>query len=387
MGNSLRADLGMFCVAAILAAMPHAAKAADLELKLSGAAEDVYRSPQDGCTPDDIPDVAPRAYRDERGGVTMFALHFINRPLRGPDLNHLKIDCHVALDSPLDPDPAHYADRFFLASTWTRDGHTVSALVHHEYHADQHERCRFQGDLPCWYNTILAFSSHDGGEDFTKANPLVIASAPFTQSTGQGRHRGFFEPSNMFSDGKFTYVFASTTGWTGQAAGSCLFRTPDPAKPALWRAYDGSGFSISYSDPYKHPSDPLPCQVIAPFTFSVGAVVRHARSHLWLAVLQASPTALYPADGIYYASSADLLHWSEPRLLIAGKTLYGDLCQAGRFVINYPSLLDPSAPGRNFDTIGDHPFLYVTKMDVKDCQTGARVLLRQRADITIREGR
>ena len=358
------------------------ARADDPTIAFSGKLSVVYDPAVDACTPNDQPDMNPRAFRDASGRVVMFALHFVNRPLRGPDLDHLKIDCHVSLDSPLDPDPAHFADRFYVASTWTRDGHDVSALIHEEYHADQHGRCAFKTDLACWYNTILAFRSDDGGDTFNKARPTVVAAAPFRQDVDQGRHRGFFEPSNMFSDGRFVYVFVSTTGWSGQEAGSCLLRTSDPRDPALWRAYDGAGFTIRYADPYHQTFDPKPCMVIQPFAYAVGSVVRHAASGRWLAIFQAAAGGQFPVEGFYTSTSRDLLHWEPARLLIAGRTLFGDWCKAGdTSLINYPSILDPHSTSRDFDTIGDHPLLFYTSMQAHDCQTRDRILLRQPLDV------
>ncbi|WP_158807639.1 hypothetical protein [Beijerinckia sp. L45] len=353
------------------------AHGADLTLTLSGTPSVVFNSTRDGCEPNDIPDLNPRAYRDSNGGVTLFGLHFFNRALRGPDFAHLKIDCHVALGSPLDADPAHHADRNFIAATWTPDGRSVSALVHEEYHADDHGRCRVSGELGCWYNSVLAYQSHDGGANFDEASPLVVASAPFTQDVEQGRHRGFFNPSNIVADGPYRYAFVSTTGWDSQPFGNCLFRTDDPSKPASWRAYDGTAFTIRYADPYKAKSKPKPCKAIAPFAYAVGGVVHHRPSNLWIAVFQAPSGGVFPVDGFYYAVGRDLLHWGAPRLLVAGKTLYGDLCKAGPSIINYPSLLDPTSSSRNFDEIGATPELFFTIMQVAGCQTGERLLVRQ----------
>lgn len=361
------------------------ARARDLRLTLEGPPATVFDSARDGCAPVDVPDINARAYRDKGGNVALFALHYVNRALRGRDIDHLKLDCTVLLDSPHDADPAAYADRNFIAATWTLDGETIDALVHHEYHADEHGRCRVQGDLGCWYNTILAYHGRDG-EPLTKADPPVVAAAPFTQDVNQGRHRGFFNPSNIFSDGTYTYAFISTTGWAGQDFGNCLFRTRDPADPTSWRAFDGAAFSIRYRDPYKGPSHPKPCLAIKPFTFPVGAVVRHRATGLWLAVFQASAGGPFPLDGFYYATARDLIHWGTPRLLLPGKTLYSDLCKAGPSIIAYPSLLDPSSVRRNFDGTGERPELFFTTMQVASCATGRRMLVRAPARITVIEG-
>jgi hypothetical protein len=363
------------------------AQAADVTVALTGKPSVVFNSTRDGCEPNDVPDLNARAYRDANGQVVLFGLHFVNRALRGPDVAHLKIDCHVALDSPLDADPAHFADRIFVAATWTPDGRNVSALVHEEYHADQHGRCRVTGDLGCWFNAVLAYQSHDGGANFAKAAPLVVAAAPFTQDAEQGRHRGFFNPSNIVADGAYEYVFASTTGWDGQPFGNCLFRTSDPSKPGLWRAYDGAGFTIRYDDPYKTKPNPKPCATIEPFSYAVGAVVRHRASKQWIAVFQASAGGAFPLDGFYYVIGRDLLHWGAPRILLAGKTLYGDLCKAGPSIINYPSLIDPASPSRNFDQADETLELVYTMMQVSECQTGERLLVRQPLTVTVARDR
>ena len=103
------------------------AQARDLQLELTGSPTVLYDSVRDACAPIDVPDINPRAFRDASGRVVMFALHFVNRPLRGPDLTHLKIDCHVALESALDPDPSHYNDRSYIAATWTSRWDKASA--------------------------------------------------------------------------------------------------------------------------------------------------------------------------------------------------------------------------------------------------------------------
>lgn len=353
-------------------------------LAFIGTPEIVFDSAREGCEPIDTPDINPRAFRDADGNIVFFALHYVNRAFRGKDLAHLKLDCHVVLASGLDPDAAHYNDRSYITATWTADGRSVVALIHHEYHADEHGRCQVESSLGWWYNTILAYRSTNGGNDFVKATPLVVASAPFDQDVGQGRHRGFFNPSNIFSDGTYEYFFAATTGWDGQPFGACLFRSANPEDSASWRSFDGKDFTIRYADPYRTGATAVkPCTPIAPFTFPVGAVVRARSNGLWIAVFQvASNEGIFPVDGFYYATATDLRHWSAPKLLYAGKTLFSDLCNAGSAIIAYPSLLDTRAQGRNFDDVGDEAYLYFTVIKVSKCATGERLLMRQKVSIT-----
>ncbi len=369
----------------VIMSLATASAAGALEMKLVAGSEPeiVFDTARDHCDATDMPDVNARAFRDADGHIVMFALYDMNRALRGKDLTHLSLDCHVVLASRFDPDPAHYDDRNFLTATWTVNGRDIIALIHHEYHADMHGRCSAQTDLGCWYNTVLAYHSKNSGEDFVRSAPLVVAAAPFPQEIGQGRHRGFFNPSNIFSDGTYEYFFAATTGWDGQPFGACLFRSATPENSASWRAFDGRAFSIRYDDPYAARFvAPQACAPISPFVFPVGAVVRDRASGLWIAVFQATHNAgVFPVDGFYYADAEDLTHWSTPHLLLAGKTLYSDLCTAGSSVIAYPSLLDPTAKDRNFDDVGSAPFLYYATINVAKCATGERRLVRQRLSI------
>src|SRR3954453_8906150 len=88
----------------------------------------------------------------------------------------------------------------------------------YEYQANHHAgRCKAKEYLACWYNTVLAVASSDGGASFPRPKtPQVVAAAPFRQEVGQGRHRGFFNPSNIVTDGALRYMFAATTGWGRQ---------------------------------------------------------------------------------------------------------------------------------------------------------------------------
>jgi hypothetical protein len=369
--------------ALLFALLAGPARAADVSVAMApGAPETVFRSSKDGCAPIDTPDIDPRAFRDDKGGVVMFALHYVNRPLRGPDLSHLREDCAVALDSALDGDPARYNDRRYLTATWTDDGRNVAAVVHHEYHAEDHGRCARKATIECWYNSLIAFSSRDGGATFAMDKPAVVASAPFPQDVEQGRHRGFFNPSNIVSDGVFKYFMASTTGWAGQRSGPCLFRSENPLDSAAWRAWDGVEYSVRYSDPYagKAPK-PRACAPIAPFGLPVGTIVRHMASGRWIAVWMAKADhADIPASGFYYATAASLTDWSAPRLLMAGKTIHDAGC--GGSLIAYPSIVDEASRSRNFDEAGSAPWLYYATIAMRGCDTGERTLVRARLSIS-----
>lgn len=360
---------------------------ADLAVRPDAGPHTLYTAPQDGCTPNDLPDAPLRAFRDAEGHMVAFGLHFDNRALRGPDLAHLRIDCRIVLPSHGSDDPAAYDDRSWIVATYTPDGRRVAGLVHHEYHGEDHEgRCRFRDMMACWFNSVLSVRSDDAGAHFERTRPLIVASAPFPQDQNQGRHRGFFNPSNIVTDRGAAYALIATTGWDGQDDGVCLFRASDPLAPDTWRAFDGTRFSIRYADPYRAAATPRPCRAVGPFRGPVGAVVRHTGSGLWLAVFQArADAARFPVSGFYVTTSADLVDWHAPRLLLAGSTLYDDPCSAGGREIAYPSLIDETSTDRNFGTVGDRPVLTYAVLDLEGCRfTGRRLLVEQPLSIELK---
>ena len=364
-------------------------------LTLVGPPSLVFKAGRDACDGADVPDASARAFRDATGAVALFGMHYRNRALRGPDLDRLKLDCKVVLDSGEKADPALYDDRSWITATWTEDGTAVAALVHHEYQANEHPgRCTARTYEACWYNTITAAASADGGRSFLRTSPPVVAmAAPFRQEVGQGRHRGFFNPSNVFADGRFRYVFVSTTGWDrpgDQEAGVCLFRTATPGDAASWRAWTGTGFTASFPDPYRTKGARAEaCKPVAPFPTPVGAVVRHRGTGAFVAMFMAKKSEGragdgFPQSGFYWTSSRDLLTWDAPRLLVAGATLYDDPCAAPGGLIAYPSLLDPKAEGRNFDDVGDTAILTYVTLRTEGCTiTSDRDLLRRPVAIKV----
>lgn len=365
----------------------HAAEPPLAAVTLVGPVETVFAAKRDACDGDDVADISARAFREADGAIVLFALHTMNRALRGPDVDHLKIDCRSPLRSAGNPDPARYDDASWIAATWTDDGRAVEALVHHEYQANTHPgRCSAGSYLACWYNTVVALASTDGGRSFRpRMPPAVVAAAPFRQEVGQGRHRGFFNPSNIVGEGRFRYVLASTTGWSGQDSGACLFRTTTPHDPTSWVAYDGRGFGARFPDPYRGMPKPATCRPLEPFPGSVGGMVRHRGTGAWIAVFQASADGnRFAQPGFYTTSSRDLIRWDEPRLLLAGTTLYDDPCRSGGALIAYPSLIDRDAQGRNFDDAGDTADLYYASLRVEGCTvTSDRHLVRRRVTLRV----
>lgn len=143
LGYGVRALLP--CAAALWLASPVCAASEPplSALTVVGPPTTLFSATRDACDGADVPDASARAFRDSGGAIALYSMHYRNRALRGADLDHLKIDCQVVLDSGEKADPALYDDRSWITATWTQDGKAVSALLHHEYQANEHEgRCR-----------------------------------------------------------------------------------------------------------------------------------------------------------------------------------------------------------------------------------------------------
>ncbi len=363
-----------------------------------GAPQVVFDPARHACDGHDVPDAPLRAYRDAGGTLRAFGLHYENRRLSGSSLLALKLECPVVFRANGRPDPARYDDRSWITATWTEDGQRISALIHHEFQANRHPgRCRFKEYIACWWNTILGAESDDRGASFRLLEPAVVAGTPFRSEIGQGRHRGFFNPSNIVRHQGRLHVLIGTTGWSpaeggsDQPGGVCLFRAESLAN-GDWHAFDGKTFAARFPDPYRTESgqgrrQPR-CQLIAPFPMPVGSVTRHRGTGLFLAAFsanQGTPDGFggtYPRSGIYTASSRDLVRWSPPQLLMETRSLSDNACGAD-VLRSYPVLIDPDSEGRNFDNTGDSALLFYSEMRIAGCDhTSDRKLVARKVRIS-----
>ena len=132
-------------------------------LEVAGEEEVVFDWSKDRCESLDIPDIPARAFRDDQGNVQLIATHYVNRRFVGPDLNTLKRDCQVIMQSASLEDPSLFSYHQWLASPYTDDGKTIYALVHNEYYGSEaYVPCMpaYAGDPSCWYNDAQIDSPH-----------------------------------------------------------------------------------------------------------------------------------------------------------------------------------------------------------------------------------
>ncbi len=348
---------------------------AALDLEVQEGPTEVFTWARDRCETWHIPDAPARAFRGADGEIRLIAAHNRNRVMRGKDMLALGVDCRIVFRGADADAPESYDDKLWLSATWTDDGRVIHALAHAEFHGQRRPTlCPIAQYMACWRNQMIHVVSEDGGQSFTRKGVALAAGIPYRFDGAAGKRSGYFEPSNIFRHDGALHAFIWAEGYEAQKRGACLLRTTDIADPGAWRAWDGKGFNIAFRDAYRDTiADPARhvCQPIPRLDGVVASVLRHRMTGQFIAIFASNrrtKTAGAPQSGIWYATSADLLSWSEPRLLRAVPLMWAFTC-GERAVWAYPSLIDPISQARNFDDVGTRAELYLTRFNLgADCK-------------------
>jgi hypothetical protein len=359
---------------------------------LDGPRVATFDTARDSCEQIDIPDAQARAFRDYKGTVHLVASHYVMRASLGPTLESAKHNCQVAYNSRHDGNPANFDDATWLDSFYSLDGKRIVALGHMEYHGWEHGMCRSKTDTnDCWYNADTFHMSDDGGYHFTSPKPPAnyVLGLPYKYEVSKGPE-GYSVDANIVKAGNWYYAMA--TGWPwppncgqGKGARPCLvpggaapIRTANILDPASWRGWDGKDFSIVFADPYRSPVARPQDHVYTPVPHMdcVNAINFHEASHTFIATLWDPWNTAYGPPGLYFSTSADLIHWSKPALAITQDQLLRREPE-GNWSYMYFSLLDPKSTDANYSMITDSPYLYYVRMD-DNHGPYKRVLFRQK---------
>jgi hypothetical protein len=354
-------------------------------ITIDGTPRVVFDWSREACAAAESPDLPSRAFRDSSGRVQVLVSHYENYRLVGPSLGRLRTDCRAVMSSDEAGAPARFSDREWIGSLFTIDGRTIWALVHDEYQGNRHSgRCASASYYRCWYNAITLARSSDGGRSYHPARhpPRHLVAGPSFRYRSDLGSRGVFGPSNLVAgpDGAF-YALVRVRNLAGQR-GVCVLRTRRINVPRSWRAWDGTGYGARFGDPYSSPGRRrAPCRLLEPGRIAeMTESLTYSRTldrYLLVGLAPAGPLSVgRKVRGIYFSTSADLVHW-EPRRLIAPAVTKQNYRCGGRAPIAYPSLIDPRSRSRTFATSGARPFLYYTQFHYRNCrQTEDRDLMR-----------
>ncbi len=364
-------------------------------VRIVGAEETVFSWERERCDERDVPDLAARAFRDEAGRVHLISAHPGNRQFVGPSLDRLTHPCDETMTSGNDADPARFNDREWLAAPYTEDGQTVYALVHEEYHGWEHPGgCHSDSFLKCWYNAVTLAVSRDGGDSFRHARPPprhLVAAVPYRYVPDDGPY-GLFDPSNIVrdEDDGYYYMLSRTEKYRRQKRGSCLLRTKRLDDPASWRAWDGSGFGVTFVNPYAPTvgdvSDHLCEPVSQPEIDSMHESLTY-NTYLGKYLLVGIAGDQFKGRrgvvwGIYYSVSDDLIDWSKRKLVREVELPWTYKCGDSNPIL-YPSVLDPTSTSRNFETTDRRAYMYFTRFHYSNCVQGYnRDLIRVRVEFS-----
>jgi hypothetical protein len=330
----------------------------------------------DRCESIDIPDAPARAFRDATGHTQLLASHYVTRRMVGFDLNGVRHSCAVLLTSQGNPDPSAYDDRQWITAPYTLDGQTIYTLLHNEYQGWNHNQCDFTTGPNIWkcFFASLGFAkSTDGGRTYVKtpAPSGVVAGASYPYAANSGP-QGIVQPSNIvYRPDGYYYVLAGAYPYGAQQAGTCLLRTHTLNDPTSWRAWDGTGFSVRFIDPYAEPSEPPAAHVCAPVspneigTMSESLTYNTYFGKYMLVGMNNGPDPATGAqvNGVFYSLSDDLIHWQLRTLLMQAES--GSTFQCGQpNPIKDPSLLFPGSPSRNFEITSQNNYLYFTRWNI-----------------------
>lgn len=328
-------------------------------IRLSGPEEIVSSWTRDRCSKTDVPDTAARAFRDFNGDVHLIASNEENRSLVGRSFSALTKHCHSSYLAHRSANPADFDDEGWLESFYTEDGLNIYALVSMDYHPVRHGKpcgTSAQSKEKCWYAAIVAARSTDGGYSFAR-EPRAFVIGPSTKfDSSVIRSRGAFVPSNIVKFQGYYYVMVSIESLDGKR-GECLLRSSNLSQSESWRGWNGSGFTVRFASPYAQNEEIETCSPLPSVKSSPIRSLGRLSDGSFVAI------AFDEADGsrVIAQFSSNLVDWSAPTT-VANLPMYKpNKGVKGAVAYYYPSLIDPSSPSLNFETVGTHAYLYLTK--------------------------
>lgn len=339
-------------------------------IAISGEPQTVFDWTTDRCDDEDIPDFPTRVFRDGHGRLQLIASHHAARRMVGPSLDELTRNCRVVLTSHRNERPEAFDDSEWIAAPYTLDGETVHALVHNEYHGQDHGSayCPSGNNGSCWYDAITLATSTDGGATYThSAPPSHVVAAPPWRYVPDLAGLGYYGGTNIVRNPADGYFYAMIgRAAPGLSGGACVIRTDALDQPRSWRFWNGQHFAGLFVDPYATEIDD-PASHACPPVLDVLAESLTWNTYLERWLLIGSKAFSRTTGGFFFATSTDLVHWTAPRSFHRVELTFTYVC-GEEDPKAYASFVDPASRERNFDVTGRTGWLYYTRFHYLNCQ-------------------
>jgi hypothetical protein len=386
-------------------------------IEVAGTAVAVFEHARDQQEPGNFPDAQVTAWKEADGTVNLMIPNAEAYRMRGPDLEHLKMDPHKIYSSARSAretgeDRHNYAH--WLMGPYSLDGRHFYTLAHSEWYAclltrncDRTAANHQSVELNSWANTINSFASADGGASWhlnvISGNHVVAAAAYhwsgspalarqiYLQSTN---HTGLLQPTRVIREGAFFYSISyylqrdfgkldarnAGTEAPVDRSGYVLLRTGDIANPNGWQGWTGgSGFA------------PISSRTLATFRPEIRGVAQEGappqiiydeNAHCYILIF----TLFGNRNPLYFMTTTTLQapHWSAAAPIAGSERLVTDPARGTRGFndTNYPSIADPGSAGFNFEFTRGTPLLFFSTFEVgSGASNSARDLYRVRLSV------
>eukprot|EP01084_Bolivina_argentea_P189596 326036_1 len=379
-----------------------------ITIKADGPWETVWDYATERCFQHDLPDIPARAFKMDNGTIYFLdsnSYGFLK--MTGPTLQNLTRDCNnpVITSGDREPyaNPNEYNNSIWIQAIWRdiKDETIVYAIIHNEFHGEQ--QINTSGYCPsanlnnCWYANTLSAISKDGGNHFQMYNIPQRTSivSPFKYIPDAGR-QGMSAVTNILStpqnDGYF-YMWAlrSFSANNVKPNGMCLWRTSNLSNPQSWKGYNHTSntFNVVSVDPYYSknfdPNDHV-CDITESlstecrFSWTYNTVINQYISVGLKDNATFSDGSM--SDAVTYCLGKNLFEWEEPVPFLKINSTESLDTEVREF---YPSLIDPTSKGVNYEYTNENPYLYLTRFDpyTKEYNKAERDIVRVPLKITL----
>ena len=390
----LSSTLGCGGGAASTSAPPPPPATTIAQIQVTGKPVIVFDHSKDQQQPLNIPDEQITAWREADGTVNLMIPHYEAYRMRGPDLLHLAIDPNEIYSSTqsgsqITEDLYNY--HHWLSGPYSVDGKTFYSLAHTEWYAcllngncDQAGANGISTATNSWANTINSFVSSDGGASWRLnvvngnhvvaktayywTGSLALADEIYLQALNDS---GMFQPTRVIKEGGYYYVIVqylqrdftkiNPAGGVYQAPlskpqGFALLRTKDFTNPNGWEAWSSGNDYQPISR--LNIGEFLPQQNGMALNAQPPQIIFDTHAQCYIMIF----TLYLGSNAVYYATTKTLANpsWSAATPILGTAQLITDPGGPlqGFNGANYPSILDNSSSGFNFEFTNGSPLLF-----------------------------